>query len=135
MATPSERDAAAVDAFMAALDHPHKNGVALLRDIVRAVDPAITERIKWNAPSFFFRDDFATVNLRPPGIGLILYTGAKVKKSATEGVAIDDPESLLKWPAKDRAIAIFSDSADIEARRGALTAILRQWIAAMEPPS
>jgi hypothetical protein len=71
----------------------------------------------------------------PAGRGLILYTGAKVKKSATEGVAIDDPESLLKWPAKDRAIATFRDSGEIEAKRGALTAILRQWIAAMEPPS
>lgn len=132
MSAPTARDAAAVEAFMTALDHHHKDGVALLREIVKAADPEISERIKWNAPSFYRHDDFATMHLRPPGVGLVLHTGVKAKGLAP---AIDDPESLLKWPAKDRAIAVFRDSGEIEARRGALTAILRQWIAAMEPRS
>ncbi|MDF7775001.1 DUF1801 domain-containing protein [Sphingomonas sp. AOB5] len=127
---PTAKDAEAVAAYLATLDHPHKDGILLLRQIVLAAHPGITERIKWNAPSFYRRDDFATMHLRPPGIGLVLHTGVKAKGLAP---AIDDPESLLKWPAKDRAIAVFRDSAALEARRAALTAILRQWIAAMAP--
>jgi hypothetical protein len=133
-AVPTDKDSAAVAAFMAALDHPMAAEVAMLRDIVTAADPGVCERIKWNAPSFFFRDDFATVNLRPPGVGLILHTGAKAKASADAGVTIDDPRSLLKWLAKDRAIVAFGDAAAIEANRPALTAILRQWIAQMTGP-
>jgi len=67
----------AVDDFMAKLDHPHKRDIEALRKLVLAVDPAIREGVKWNAPSFRTTGYFATTNLRAKaGIGVILHLGA-----------------------------------------------------------
>jgi len=41
-----------VDRFLADLEHPLKAGVEQLRAAILASDDAITEHVKWNAPSF-----------------------------------------------------------------------------------
>jgi uncharacterized protein YdhG (YjbR/CyaY superfamily) len=51
---------AEVDAFMAKLDHPFKAEVQAVREIIKGVNPHITEQIKWNAPSFSYKDYLAT---------------------------------------------------------------------------
>ena len=120
---------AAVDALMATLAHPHKAGIEALRKAILAVDPAIAEGVKWNAPSFRTGEYFATVHLRTkPGIGLILHLGAKARALPAGGLAIDDPDGLLTWLGKDRAQVVFADAGDVRARMPALLAVLRQWI-------
>jgi len=44
-------DAEQVAALIAALDHPLKAKIEALRSIVRAAEPKLGERVKWNAPS------------------------------------------------------------------------------------
>ena len=53
-----------VDEYMAALDHPFKAEVEALRAIIKGVNPNITEQVKWNAPSYRYKDYIATFNLR-----------------------------------------------------------------------
>ena len=121
-----------VDAFMQALEHPHKPAIEALRGIVVAADPAIREGIKWNVPSFRTGEWFATMHLRgKPGIALILHFGAKTRTAPTP--VIDDPARLLRWLGKDRAMARFADGAALEANRAALAGILRQWIRHLPP--
>lgn len=121
---------AAVDAYMAALDHPGKPLVEAIRRAVLGADASIAEGIKWNAPSYRTTEYFATTHLRDKrGVGLILHRGAKVRAAAAGGLAIDDPAGLLEWLAPDRARIVFTGAADLAARRGALQALLRQWIA------
>ena len=121
---------ASVEAFLAALDHPHKPEILALRRIILDVDPGIREGIKWNAPSFSTSEHFATFHLRAKdGMQIILHLGAKVRASATTGVVIADPSALLEWLARDRAAVKFRDLRDIEARGAAFSAVLRQWIA------
>lgn len=36
---------------MNALDHPRKPEIAALRALIRGLDPALNEGVKWNAPS------------------------------------------------------------------------------------
>ncbi|HEY0739783.1 MAG TPA: DUF1801 domain-containing protein [Herpetosiphonaceae bacterium] len=120
-----------VDGFMAQLDHPRKAEIEAIRAIIRGADPRIHESIKWNAPSFSIDEHFATLKLRPGAtVQVVFHTGAKVKPDAT-AVTIDDPAGLLKWAAPDRGVATFADMPEIEARRGALVAIVQQWIAQM----
>lgn len=120
----------AVDQFMAALDHPCKAEIEALRAALRAVDPAIAEGIKWNAPSWRTTEYFATTHLRSKvGLGLILHLGAKARALPAGGLAIDDPTGLLKWLGKDRAQVEFSTAADLQAKLPMLQALLRQWIA------
>ena len=119
----------AVDEFMATLVHPHRAEVEALRKLVLSVDPSISEGIKWNAPSFRTTEYFATTNLRTKsGIRVILHLGAKIRDPPAGGVPVDDPQRLLKWLAKDRAMVEFADGQQLHSTKAALQAILRQWI-------
>lgn len=118
-----------VIAFLAELEHPLKAELESLREIILGASPDIREGIKWNAPSFRTTEYFATFNLRTKDrLRLILHTGAKVKESATTGLKIADPAGLLEWLAKDRCLVTFSDAKDIQAKKPALEALLREWI-------
>ena len=117
-----------VETFLAALEHPFKQEILAVRQIILGADPSIAEGIKWNAPSFRTSEFFATFNLRAKdGVQVILHLGAKTRDNSTT-VAIADPESLLEWLAKDRASARFRDLEDIDAKRTAFANVIRQWI-------
>ncbi len=118
-----------VEKFLAALDHPFKPEIIALRQIILAADPNIVEGIKWNSLSFRTTEYFATFHLRAKeGVQLILHLGAKVRDSATTGIAIADPTSLLEWLAQDRASVKFGNLNEIEAKRSAFVEVIRQWI-------
>ena len=119
----------AVDAFIDGLKEPTKTETALLRAAILGSAKSITEGIKWKAPSYKTGEYFATTNFRTKtGIGLVLHFGAKARTVAANRETIADPEGLLTWVAKDRATIAFKDAKDIEAKRAALRAIVRQWI-------
>jgi hypothetical protein len=117
----------AVDRLMGTLEHPHKDAIAALRTIVCSADPGISEGVKWNSPSYRTHEYFATTHLRAKsGTGLILHLGAKVRD--IESLEIADPEHLLTWLAKDRALLAVADLAEAKKRKAAIVAVLKQWI-------
>lgn len=125
--TTSADTPAAVDQFMARLEHPHKAAIEELRRIICASDPSIAEGVKWNAPSFRTTEYFATTHLRTKdGIGVVLHLGAKVREAPA--FQLEDPRGLLKWLAKDRALMNFAGIEDVKAHEEAIQAIVRQWI-------
>jgi hypothetical protein len=109
-----------VNAFMANLDHPFKGEVELVREIIKNVNPDITEQIKWNAPSFSYQGEYlVTFNLRAKDrIHLVFHNPliAKVKSLLLEG---DYP---------DRRMAYFADQSDIQAKRKTLEKALKDLI-------
>jgi hypothetical protein len=129
---PSGRSASAsedVEIFLASLDHPFKQEILAIRQVILGADPSIAEEIKWNAPSFRTSEHFATLHLRAKdGVQVILHLGAKTRDKSTTGLAIADPESLLVWLAKERASATFRDLNDVDAKRSAFAHVIRQWI-------
>jgi hypothetical protein len=129
-ARPSARAAdESVDAYLAALQHPHKKGVQALRKAILGVDARVREEVKWNAPSFRVEDHFATFRLHPGAIfQLILHTGAKAKGKPKQ-FRLNDPQSLLKWAAKDRCIIAFESDADAMTKRAEVMRMVRDWIA------
>jgi hypothetical protein len=54
----------AVDEFMRELDHPLRPVLEAVRKTILGTHSEIGEGIKWNAPSFHFREYFATAGLR-----------------------------------------------------------------------
>ena len=117
-----------VTQFLANLNHPRKPAIEAARRIILDIDPGISEAIKWNAPSFYIDDHFATFKLAPRDtFQLILHTGAKPKESPSD-IKIDDPEKLLKWAAPDRCVTLFEDLQDVQNKTTAITAIVKQWI-------
>lgn len=119
----------AVEHFMQKLEHPLKTEIQAVRDVVLGADSAIAEGIKWNAPSFRTTEYFATVNLREKaGVGLILHLGAKVRDMAPGSLQLEDPQGLLRWLAKDRAMIVFENMPSIVGSKPAFEHIIRQWI-------
>lgn len=119
---------ATVQSFIAALDHPLKQEIAALRQILLGADPSIAEEIKWNAPSFRTSEHFATMHLRAKdGLQLILHLGAKSKRTVPQE-AIADPHKLLTWLGPDRASIKFTDREDLAQKRAPLIAIVQAWI-------
>lgn len=117
-----------VDTFMDKLEHPLKTEIETLRKIILAADQAVQEEIKWNAPSFYITEHFATFKLRPiQTVQIVFHTGAKVKKQSS-AIAINDPSGLLEWVTKDRCLATFSDIHDVQTKQTSFTDIVRQWI-------
>lgn len=120
---------AAVDEFISRLDHPFKAEIQTIRSTILGVDRAIAEGIKWNAPSFRTQEYFATTNLREKaGVGVILHLGAKARELGPDGVSISDPEQLLRWLARDRAMIVFRDMQDFVAKKIAFERVVQQWI-------
>ena len=58
-------------------------------------------------------------------------TGAKVKPREAR-VPIDEQGLPLQWRGLDRAVLLFSDLADVQAKAPALRSVLTQWIAATQ---
>lgn len=125
---PEGNDPAAVDAFFAKLSHPLKAELEAVRAAFLAADPAITEGIKWNSPSFYRNGWFATMNLRAKGgLQIILHLGAKVRPGVEARGAIADPAGLLEWLGPDRASVLLRDAADVQQRLPALQTLARDW--------
>jgi len=121
--------AAAVDEFMVSLQSPELELVQALREAILEVDKTVAEGIKWKAPSFRSSEYFATTNLRlKQGVGVILHVGAKVRELPEGGIAIQDPEGMLKWLAKDRAAVEFKDLESFYSSKSPFQAILKQWL-------
>jgi hypothetical protein len=122
--------APAVDRFLDALDHPLKEGIACLRAAILDADPDISERIKWNAPSFCIDgDDRVTFKLHPADrLQLIFHRGATVKEPT--GFAFADPTGLIAWRTADRGIVTLCTMDEIAAHQDALVATVTAWMAA-----
>lgn len=111
------------------LAHPHKEVIASLRDLFLSLSDQVAEGIKWNAPSFRTQEYFATINLREKqGVGIILHLGAKLKSLPEAGLQIDDPHSLCRWLAPDRASVVLTGMDDLSDKQAALKKVLQQWI-------
>lgn len=116
-----------VDSLLEDLNHPLRAEIEVVRKIILDVSPDIEEGIKWNSLSFKTTEWFATLNWRVKDqIQIVLHLGAKVKADA-QVANIDDPDGLLKWQAKDRALLTLHP-ADIERTRESVTTLLKEWI-------
>jgi hypothetical protein len=117
-----------VDAFMAALDHPLKEGIEQVRLGILSSNPQITEHIKWNAPSFCMNgEDRVTFNLQSKGrVQLNFHRGVKAKDS--DDFAFEDSAGLLDWRTVDRGIVTLSDMNDIDAKEVALIETVSRWL-------
>lgn len=128
-ADPSSVIGHPVDDFLRDLDHPHKEGIQLLRRAILAADARITEEIKWNAPSFKTHEHFATFKLYPPrNIQLVLHGGAKPAATPRQ-FRLDAPGLVVKWPAPDRCVLTIESSEHARQVEGVVAGAIRQWIA------
>jgi hypothetical protein len=127
---PSDPDA--VEAYLARFQHPRKDVLEALRQVILAADPTIGEEIKWNAPTFFYTGALPPSDpkqykrvlvvsnvFKQDAIRLVFWGGGKVK----------DTSGLLTGDYADgRRLATFSDLADARSKQKALKNILKQQL-------
>jgi hypothetical protein len=117
-----------VDEFRDGLTEEVRQTVDLLREIIAAAHDDLSERIKWNAPSFAIgEEDLITLGLeRNGGVRVVLHRGAK-RKDVTD-FRFDDTAGLARWPAADRGVVVFRDRSAVERRRDALSELCFRWV-------
>lgn len=124
-------DSNEVSNFLATLEHSLKAEIERIRQVILKANKGVTEIIKWNAPSFCFEnEDRITMRIHPPKqIELIFHRGAKVKEQPKEKLITEDA-GMLSWKANDRAVATFTNMADIKAKEADLITIINSWLKA-----
>lgn len=117
--------------FMNRVDHPLKQSMEAMREIVLSANKEITEHIKWNAPSFCFKgEDRMTFNLRSNEYILIVFhRGAKAKDGEGKRPLFKDTTGLLEWATNDRAIVKLYGIKDVKEKKDILKKVVNQWIA------
>lgn len=127
-ARPPKRPEPSADDIIAAIEHPLKADLALVRKAVLSADKSITDGVKWNSLSFRTTEWFATWNWRlKHEIQLVLHLGAKAGNKA-DRAAIPDPKGILDWKGPDRALATLGAGPALKTNLPALKAILKVWI-------
>ena len=68
-----------VDAWFAASEHPMKDTMMRVRDMVLAADSRMAECIKWKTPTFTYKGNLASFNPNTKRhVSLMFHTGAKI---------------------------------------------------------
>ncbi len=117
-----------VDDFRRSLEPEALATVDALRGLVRKAQPEAEEHIKWNAPSFVFRgEDRITLGLDKTGhVRVVLHRGAKAKSVA--GFTFAAPTDLVKWPAADRGVMMFSNAGEVSLRADEIGDLFGRWL-------
>jgi uncharacterized protein YdeI (YjbR/CyaY-like superfamily) len=121
-----------VDDFINKMDHPLKDLVMQVRELILKTEPHLTEQVKWNAPSFGYKgDDRITMNLsKKDQLLLIFHLGAKVRDEKNLETLIRDPDKTLEWLSSNRAVMRFRSTADLKTREAALKNNIKVWLQA-----
>jgi hypothetical protein len=111
-----------VDAYMRDVDHPFKAEMEAVRQIILGASPKLSERIKWNAPSFYYGEDLGAFNPRATEFAhLILLFPA--------GGGLPEKSAILEGNHKDRREVKFHGMDDVKSKQRALEKIVRDWVA------
>ncbi len=90
-----------------------------VREIILATDPQIEETIKWSSPTFLYKGNIASFFMNAKKfVSLMFHKGALLK----------DEHGLLDGDGKEGRVARFNDMKDIEKKKKALEAVVREWI-------
>jgi uncharacterized protein YdhG (YjbR/CyaY superfamily) len=116
---PKLSDAEQVTAYMTQLEHPLKAELEFARQVIN-MHPKISERIKWNAPSYHVNGvDLVTFNHRlTTKVHLVFHHIAITK--------IRSP--LLEGDYKDRRMTYFNNMAELKAGKKELERIISEYV-------
>ena len=112
-------DAEKVAQYMDAMNHPLKKEVEAVRSIIKNAGPKLNERIKWSAPSYYYKDDIVAFGPLRPGKILLVFHHPFVVKIESE---------LLEGDYKDRRLVYLDSMKTIKANKKELERIINEII-------
>lgn len=120
--SPSVDGTAIVESYLRDVDHPFKAEMQAVRQIILGASPKLSERIKWNAPSFFYKEDLGAFNPHATEYAhlILLFPG---------GAGMQDDGKLLEGQHKDRREVKFRSMDEVQAKKPALEKLVKRWVA------
>ena len=128
---PKLTDQQQVTQHIQKLDVSIRDIVETLRQIILNVSDEISERIKWNNPSFYYagemkpfdpkeyKREIAVFNLHKNRIMLVFPSGAKV----------NDTTGLLTGDYTDgRRLVVFKDLEEVKSKQAGLQSVIKEWL-------
>ena len=122
-ASKKPSDEEQVKAWMAKLEPAAKKEIEAVRKIIKGASPKLSERIKWNAPSYYYKEDIVTFGpYKTHKLLLVFHHPAVVKiKSA-----------LLEGDYKDRRLVYFDGLKAVKDNAKELERILTELVKAID---
>ena len=116
-------DESSVQLYMDQLEHPLKAEIETLRTIIKNTDSRISERIKWNAPSYYYKKDMVTFNPKDMKRVCLVFHHAAIVKIQSD---------LLQGDYKDRRIVYFKDMNEVKTNQQELERIMHELMELVE---
>ena len=113
------------------LDSAIRGTIEVLREIILSTDKEISERIKWNNPSFYYSGEMKTSDPKEYKRELIVFNLFKnrIMLVFPSGAKVNDTSGLLTGDYADgRRIVIFKDLEDVRTKEAALQHIIKEWL-------
>ena len=115
---PTEQEQ--VNEWMGKLDAEMKPSVDAVRRIIKAAGPQLNERIKWNAPSYYYKEDIVTFGpTRGKDKIILVFHHPKIVKIKSD---------LLKGDYKKRRLTYFNCVNEIKESKEELERIIKESI-------
>jgi len=120
---------------MKELNHPLKEIVQYVRELILSIDKKIGEGIYWNAPTFFF-----TGNMKPFDpkeykryiVGFVFNKQDCIRMVFLQGSTVLDKTEILEGDFKDnRKLVVFKSLEEAKRKENALKDIIKQLIKQM----
>lgn len=117
---PKLTDEEQVKEWMNKLDEEMKLSVNAVRKIIKAARPELNERIKWNAPSYYYKEDIVTFG---PARGkdkiILVFHHPSIVKIRS---------GLLQGDYKDRRLVYLNSVTEIKAAKKELERIIKESV-------
>lgn len=112
-------DAEKVEQYMDAITHPLKKETEAVRAIIKKASSKLKERIKWNAPSYYYIDDIVTFGPQRAGKILLVFHHPFIVK-------IKSP--ILEGDYKDRRLVYFDSMKAIKENKKEMERIINEIV-------
>jgi len=117
--TPKLSGANQVTQWMQATTYALKEEIETLREIIKKSDKKVSERIKWNAPSYYYKEDIVTFGPDRKGKVLLVFHHPHVVKIKSD---------LLEGDYKNRRLAYFNNAQEVQSAKKELTKIIKEIV-------
>jgi hypothetical protein len=113
------------------LDASIKDTIEALRQIILSTDREISERIKWNNPSFYYNGEMKPFDPKEYKREIIVFNLHKnrIMLVFPSGAKINDTSGLLTGDYADgRRIVVFKDLEDVKLKETTLQNVIKKWL-------
>ncbi len=105
--------------YMSKLKGKQKDDVEVVRKLIKKSNAKLIERIKWNAPSYYYKQDIVTFGPYKKDKLLLVFHHPSVVNVKSE---------LLEGDFKDRRLVYFKDAKEAEKKKKELSRIINEII-------